>query len=467
MILFETGRRSAVLAAALAAGLLVPALAAPAKKKTARRTRSAPKPRPETFSVAARARATEAVTDWISSDVPIENPAALVPFFEQLYRYERGEQPLATHTTDSPASQGDDSVPTAGPLRILHYGDSHTAADEWTGALRNLFQARFGAGGGGYSYAGRPWNSYRRLDLRSFGTRGWHSDGLVGRSGDGLYGLGGVSISTRSPRESVALEADCEHVEIFFLRQPGGGKLRLTADGEEVEIIRTDGELAPGYHSFRVPSGQHRFQLTTLNRAPVRLFGWVTENARGVTYETLGINGAQASIALKWDMDVLASNLNRRSPVLIVLAYGTNEAGNRDWEYENYHEMFVSLIGRFRAAAPASSILVVGPPDRMRRSGRQWEPLSRIDTIIEAQRAAALANGCAFWDLRARMGGKGSMADWVKAGLAQLDRVHFTGAGYRLLGDVFFRDVIGNYSAFVKVREEVIGKVNGQASSDR
>ncbi len=106
----------------------------------------------------------------------MENAAALVPFFEQLYRHQKGEIP--------------------GPLRILHYGDSHTAADEWTGDLRTHFQEKFGDGGSGYSFAGRPWNGYRRLDVRTGSTRGWHTDGLVGRAGDGIYGLGGVSMST-------------------------------------------------------------------------------------------------------------------------------------------------------------------------------------------------------------------------------------------------------------------------------
>ncbi len=61
--------------------------------------------------------------------------------------------------------------------------------------------------------------------------------------------------------------------------------------------------------------------------------------------------------------------------------------------------------------------------------------MEKIDTINEAQRQAAVATGCAFWDLRAKMGGKGSMLQWVQAGLAQVDHVHFTGPGYRVLGD--------------------------------
>ena len=52
---------------------------------------------------------------------------------------------------------------TSGPLSILHYGDSHTAADEWTNSVRLLLQAQFGNGGGGYSLAGRPFASYRNV----------------------------------------------------------------------------------------------------------------------------------------------------------------------------------------------------------------------------------------------------------------------------------------------------------------
>ena len=63
-----------------------------------------------------------------------------------------------------------------------------------------------------------------------------------------------------------------------------------------------------------------------------------------------------------------------------------------------------------------------------------------------------MENGAAFWDTRARMGGKGSMRQWVTAGLAQRDYVHFLGQGYRLLGNTLFKDMMRNYEAFVKTR---------------
>jgi len=401
---------------------------------TVRRRVTAPR-----VSAATRMEANQGVFQKVSTgaSLPIENAGALIPFFEQLYRHQKGDIP--------------------GPLRILHYGDSHTAADEWTGDIRNRFQEKFGDGGSGYSVIGRPYAGYRRFDVRSGSTRGWHTEGLVGKTpGDGIYGLGGISMSTRSPRESVYLLADGQQFELFYLQQPGGGAIQIYDNGTPIERISTDGTPAPGYYHYEGAQGQHKFEVETLDRAAVRLFGWVAENSRGVTYEELGINGAQATTALNWDEVTMRSNIERRNPALIVIAYGTNEAGRKDWTVESYRDMFIQLIGRFRTAAPTATILVIGPPDRyIRTRSKGWIPMDNIDLIVEAQRAAAAATGSAFWDLRAKMGGKGAMREWVLAGMAQGDYVHFTGPGYRMIGDAVFRDLMGQYDVFLKARESV------------
>jgi lysophospholipase L1-like esterase len=293
--------------------------------------------------------------------------------------------------------------------------------------------------------------------VRSGSTKGWHTEGLVGKAaGDGIYGLGGISMSTRSPRESVYLLADGQQFELFYLQQPGGGAIEIYDNGTPIERVSTDGVPAPGYYHYEGVPGQHKFEVETLDHAPVRLFGWVAENARGVTYEELGINGAAATTPLNWDPETMRSNIERRNPSLIVLAYGTNEAGRKDLTVESYRATFIDLIGRFRKAAPTATILVIGPPDRyIRTRTKGWIPMDGIDLIVEAQRQAAAATGCAFWDLRAKMGGKGAMREWVLAGMAQADYVHFTAPGYRLIGDAVFRDLMGQYDLFLKARESL------------
>lgn len=395
----------------------------------AKRRKNAARPATPVISAKARAAALERITGKLqSSQVTFENAACLDPFFEQLHR--------------------------KGRISILQYGDSHTAADEWTGDLRTLFQAKFGNGGAGFSHAGRPWNSYRGMDVHGSASRNWHTEGLAGREGDGMYGLAGVSVSARLPGEYVSLKTEGSLLQIDYLRQPGGGSLELTEQNEMLDTISTDGALGPGYYRREVEPGPHVYTLRTRDRASVRLFGWVTGNPEGVTYETLGINGAQASTILNWDVNLFGSNLADRNPALIVLAYGTNEAGNRNWTNENYSEMLTAIIARFRQAAPTASILLVGPPDRFIRIKGKWVPYDAVDRIVTAQREAALATECAFLDLRGKLGGKGTMHEWVTAGLAQYDHVHFTAAGYRLIASAMFEDLMDQYGTFLKAREQ-------------
>jgi len=70
------------------------------------------------------------------------------------------------------------------------------------------------------------------------------------------------------------------------------------------------------------------------------------------------------------------------------------------------------VLRRLRAAAPLASVLVIGAPDQSIRVRGPLNHRRRVDRIISAQREAALAEGCAFWNLRMAMGGKGSMKQW-------------------------------------------------------
>jgi len=402
---------------------------APAKKKTKR-------PPAPTVSPAQQAAALRKVSSYLEDppDQAFAQPGALAPAFEQLFRL--GSQP-----TD-PA-----------PVHIIHFGDSHTAADDFTGAVRELLKARFGDGGSGFSLAGHPFLGYRRFDVHGGGTAGWQSEGLRAAEGDGYFGLGGVSISTARAGQSVFIDTDCEHLEIDYLQQPGGGGLALYDNDQRLDEFSTDGPLGPGVFRYQASPGSHRFALRTLSARPVRLFGWVADKDAGVTYEALGINGAEAGVMLRWDETMLATYLQLRNPGLIVLAYGTNEASDPNWNPESYQAMFSALLERLRNAAPAASILVLGPPDRWYR----YKPYPGIDWVIAAQQAACRENACAYWNTRARMGGKGSMRDWVYAGLAQRDYVHFTSAGYRKLAAVLFADIIEQYDAYQKIRQEIGG----------
>ena len=237
-------------------------------------------PRAPRVSASTRMEANQGVFQKVSTGARFlwKTPGTLIPFFEQLYRHQKGDMP--------------------GPLRILHYGDSHTAADEWTGDLRSRFQEKFGDGGSGYSLVGPPLRGLsairraQRVHSRVAHRRSGRQD-----AGRRRFTGSAASACRRGRRANPFI---CwrigQQFELFYLQQPGGGAIQIYDNGSPVERISTDGTPAPGYYHYEGVPGQHKFEVETLEQAPVRLFGWVAENSRGVTYEELGINGAQASI---------------------------------------------------------------------------------------------------------------------------------------------------------------------------
>lgn len=315
-------------------------------------------------------------------------------------------------------------------------------------------QQRFGAGGPGFVHAGRPYAGYRRYDAKGSMSKGWEPQGLLNRQADGLSGLSGVSLTARRAGETLTLEAFGSHAEVFYLQQPGGGAFVIEENGVVIDTISTDGGIGPGFWSRDLPPGLHTLTVRTQSPDPVRIHGWALESPGGTTWETLGINGAQADLLLGWNPEILRAHVERRDPALIVLAYGTNEARRPDWTLESYKQALTQVIRLFREAAPAATILIIGAPDQMMRTRRKLAPVDNVSPIVAAQRDAAFETGCAFWNLRAAMGGRSSMQQWVRAGLAQGDYVHLTTVGYRLWGQTLYELLAGQYGIFQSVRRQ-------------
>ena len=455
----------------------------------------------------------------------------------------------------------------------MQFGDSHTAADMFTGEARARMQARFGDGGIGYSYAGHPFAGYRILGSGRGQSGSWQTLGThFTQLGDAELGLGGVAIQSSHAGDTASLDVPCRTLQVQFLRQPGGGGFQLADNGTALTAVSTSssavndetGEatsptaqrraqemesLPPGAGTSSLPvsaptgmspytadralangqsgtaqdaysarasraayfgypatppagagspaatppetpglslqnrnvdgsttgtaslagtlredcaSGPHHFVVTTLGGGPVRLLGTVALQP-GTTWESIGINGAEAPLLLRWNQGIFRTYLAEANPDLIVLAYGTNEAAAH-WSGEKYRETFASLLDMLHRTVPASSILVVGPADRSlgsttytvtgrgrrarRIAHRYYAPYAGTARIVDAQREVCSTHNCAFWDWQARQGGLGAMNRWVSAGYAQPDHTHFTATGYRALADALVADLLSAYSGF-------------------
>lgn len=332
-----------------------------------------------------------------------------------------------------------------GKVRIAVYGASHTDADIYPQYLRTYLQERFGDGGHGFVHIAKPWRWYRHVDMAVEGLRRWRTEHAQFRGAreDGLFGLMGVSMATKSSRAWGKVTHRSGSVgsryEIYYLEQPDGGRFDVFVDGKRQGRVKTAGpELAPGYFAFEVDEGAHEIEIKARGGGEIRLFGMTSERERpGVVVDTLGIGGTRASNMLRWDETVWFDNLQRRNPDLVILAYGTNEATDADQPIGAYEADLRAVVEKLQRAVPDASCMMVGPGDfpEVTSDGRLL-PRPRVREIVEVQARVSAEMGCAFWDALAFMGGELSMAQWTTSvpQMAKDDYIHLTRRGYVRMG---------------------------------
>ena len=120
-----------------------------------------------------------------------------------------------------------------------------------------------------------------------------------------------------------------------------------------------------------------------------------------------------------------------RDPALVILQYGTNESEAGMADRDVYEKTLRALVEKLKTAvAGRASILIVAPLDRAEKSSSgdlRTKPV--IKKLVDAQKKVANEAGIAFWNTYDAMGGEGSMATWVKRGLAGSDLTHPSPAG--------------------------------------
>lgn len=345
-------------------------------------------------------------------------------------------------------------------VRIMQYGDSHTASDLGVSAFRHTLQARFGDGGRGFVALGRPWRTYSQAGVHNGMDDGFAPTRTPGHKGvsvppalEGRFGPLGIALVVGKQRGRAWSEvaAPASRIELTFAEQPGGGSFDVFVDGTRTTHVSTQGtDVKSAWSALEVPDAPHRIEVRALGDGDILLYGVELDRAQaGVVVDTLGIDGAQVFTPLRWNEDHFAEQLRHAAPDLVVLAYGTNESMQSGLTDAAYERAIVDMLGRVARAAPTASCLLLGPPDMARHTkGRDdWYVWQRIGEIIAVQKRVADAAGCAFFDQREAMGGPGSIIQWASEPepRANGDRVHLRRSGYTQLGTTFATDLLRAY----------------------
>ena len=338
-------------------------------------------------------------------------------------------------------------------LVVTQLGDSHTAADFFTGQLRRRLQADYGDGGIGWL----PPMAVPGLlhEQAAIGTEGWTLlDSRSARDVD--YPLGGLIARTGKAWSGSMVNAireadrtDGWRMQLWLRGAPNDRPLAWR-DAQEritpVPPVPGDGRWHAVAFPVRLPA------ILMVQQAPAYdLGGIVLERTRGsvlapgAQVDAVGSNGVQAAFTDAWGADWMAM-LRERNPDLVLLAFGTNEA--HDWALDpaRYQARLAELVGRLRATLPRAVLVLIGPPAQVSRAARNdprcATPLpASLNAVHEAQRRVARQAQTLYWDWQQAMGGPCSQPEWRAKGWAAEDGIHLTPEGYRQAADRFRDDL--------------------------
>jgi lysophospholipase L1-like esterase len=341
------------------------------------------------------------------------------------------------------------------PVHILQIGDSHTAGDRITGALRARMQARFGAAGRGVLPPGVPYAGYAPMQVEVT-TRDWpmRTDVLAdGRLPNGVGLSGGEADVSDGATMTITAEPSgvFDQVQICGEAWLANGELTLTGGGETQTMsftVRADEVWQPECRTATFDRPQTQIEIRPTGR--LKLYDLrLTRRTAGVQVSNLGVVGATMQDLSLRDSSIAWLELGAWKPDLIVLAFGVNEgfAPNLDpGDYELWLRQALMVV-----RSMDTPVLILGAPEGLKAGtggpcGGRSAPAS-LAVVRDVQRRVAEAQGVAYWDWQGRMGGDCSAERLATTAEPYMrpDRVHFTSVGADWMGGVLSDDLLGAY----------------------
>lgn len=327
-------------------------------------------------------------------------------------------------------------------FRILQLGDSHTAGDFFTGALRQRLQTEWGDGGFGWIYPNKV--AGQRMANVQYRSTGWTT--LTSRRDKADFPLGGV-ISRSTSGGSVTISpiiATNKLYKITALVRYVSGSSPLVFKDAGASVVNT--VLADKNNtSWQSVSFYAQIPLSyqTDSNGSWEVGGInIENNSSGIVLSAMGINGAQLSNWSNWHATLIA-DLALTNADLVILSYGTNEAFNDRIDISATEEIWKEKIDIIHQALPSAGILIIGAPESLKSSfGECGKRPIALDSMQNMQLNIAIQESTLFWPWQYAMSGQCSMKKWMNQGLARQDGVHFTEKGYGFAANQLANEII-------------------------
>lgn len=340
-------------------------------------------------------------------------------------------------------------------VSIVHIGDSHIQADQFSGRLRALFQLEFGSAGRGLVFPYQVALTSSPGDIYSTSNVAWEVKRNVFTELPQPIGVSGISIQTRASdfllklairKNEYGLDYGFDKVILFgehtckLYGWGNGQRFSVIPASDKSEYMVTTLQLSQDsdtLHIWGCQDSQTEVPYTIL-------YGVSLENEQntGILYHSIGVNGAKYTHYNQ--SRYFFSQLMELEPDLVIVSLGTNESMSKvesAGQFQDEVEKFLELL---RRTLPQSSVLLTTPPD----IGEKPLPLSQqVGAVLKE---STVNHSLSCWDFQSVMGGPGSVKAWRIRNLVKEDMVHFTRQGYELQAELLWDAMMEAYKRYTR-----------------
>ena len=341
-----------------------------------------------------------------------------------------------------------------GNVSIMHIGGSHVQAGVFSQTMRdnllNLFPGL--TAGRGLIFPFMKTNTPSSFSVYRTGEWDYCRNAVAY---DTRLGLAGASVSTSDSTASFSIVTrEKKPTDISPVFDFNYVKILGYGDNDSiVPVVHFEQDTI--YGTFNEEEGSFTFLLpdftdslyVDFDQVPgtFTVTGIYLDNGMpGITYHGIGVNGAKVCSYL--GCEDLERDLKLVRPDLVVFGIGINDAAADTFTKEKFINDYTALINIIRRINPDCALLLVTNNDSYKKVRRKKYEVNTNGLITEeAFLELGERHNAAVWDFFDIMGGLESMATWEKEGYAQKDKIHFTNAGYKLIGDLLFNALMDRY----------------------
>lgn len=344
-------------------------------------------------------------------------------------------------------------------LKILHVGDSHLQADILSGSIRNRLQEALGYGGRGLVFPFKAAGTHSAYDYKSYASGTWDYTKNTQREARYDMGLIGATVYTTDTAAGFKLvfrdgfiKENFTRIRIYCKQDAASFDLRMKYSDKaaDLHIDCNDTNSGKPYIQVNLPHSTDTLEFfvhkTDSLQTRFECYGLLIESPadNGVLYNSTGINGAGYKSILK--QRLFARQLADLNPDLVIIDLGANDFFAGSFYESEMESNLKKILDLVRTASPSSNIIISNAQDIYYRRKRD---VVECRNFSDMTRRIALEYHCAFYDYYDVAGGRASMNQWLKRGLAQSDKVHLTTPGYNVRGELLLNALLNSYATYL------------------